>query len=125
MSDSELPKRLERLGRTIIDEVEAWEQATRPKRRAAMERLAHGAGKRKRETKEEKRARKREEKRKRAREDASRIAGIVFITFAVIAVGFAVLNPHFFWLVFVALGLGLSGAQQFAARRGARAGGAR
>jgi hypothetical protein len=52
-------------------------------------------------------------------DDASVPTGIVFAIFAIVCLIFALRQPQFFWMVFVALGFGLSAASSFsrAARR--------
>jgi len=122
MSDGDLQKRLEKLGRTLVDDIEEWEHATRDRRRHAMEKLTetvsrkieHALDKEKaRQTRRERRAEQRAERRRQRRAEASVVAGVVYLLVAAACVAYAVLRPEFFWLLFVALGMGLSGARQF------------
>lgn len=122
MSDGDLQKRLEKLGRTLVEDIEAWEQATRDKRRHAMERLTETVSRKiersldrqkARDLKRQAKAELRAERRRQQREEASVVGGVVYLLLAAVCLAYAVLRPEFFWLLFVALGMGLSGARQF------------
>lgn len=58
------------------------------------------------------------ERRERKRADelanASKVGGLVGIAIALVLVGFVLLHPAMWWLLFVALGIGSGGARQFA-----------
>lgn len=117
----ELQKRLEALGRAILDDVESWEKSTRDSRRSAVEQIGRAVDKaveqvfdaqKRREEKRERRRRRREEKRQRELDDASMPGGLVMLALAVACVAFAMLRPELWWMVFVALGLGMGGAHQ-------------
>lgn len=66
----------------------------------------------KRERRDEERAERREKKRKKELENASTVGGTFTLAVAVILVGYAIYNPHMWWLIFVALGIGSGGARQ-------------
>lgn len=134
MAESDLQKRLERLGEQLVTDIERWEQRTRGDRAKALDQLTHTLeGKLEKAftklaeegAKHEARARRREEQReaRRARRTnrppPSVAGGVVFLVAATICAVIGVLNPQLWWMVFVALGLGLSGAGQLgsAARR--------
>lgn len=71
---------------------------------------------RKREAREERReltrAERREAKRRREAENASTVGGVFTLVVALIMLGYAIYNPHMWWLIFVALGIGSGGARQ-------------
>lgn len=122
MSDGDLQKRLEQLGRTLVEDIETWEHATRDKRRHAMERLTETVSRKIEQALDKQKARdlrrqakadRRAERRRQRREEASVVAGVVYLLIAAACVAYAALRPDFFWLLFVALGMGLSGARQF------------
>lgn len=126
MSDSDLQKRLEQLGRRLVEDAEAWERSTRAQRRDAVNHLAahitqqiSTAIERQRLTKVERRALKRAnraqrraEQRARERSEASVGAGIVMLIAALGMAAFAAFRPELWWMIFVALGFGLGGAKQ-------------
>lgn len=132
MADDDLQKRLEKLGNQLISDIEAWEQRTRPERVKVLEDLSHTLGDKlgeaigklaehgaKHAARAERRERKREERQRRREErraqQPSVATGIVFVVAAVLCAALGMLNPQLWWMVFVALGLGLSGAGQLAA----------
>jgi hypothetical protein len=117
MADNDLQQRLEKLGRSILKDVEDWELATRDRRRQALERLSRAFDKeerwqRKRERKLERRRRRQEERLARAQQKASLPNGLVFLAAALVCAGFAITRPGLWWMIFVAFGLGSAGAQQ-------------
>lgn len=126
MADSDLQKRLEQLGRRLVEDVERWEQSTREQRRETLTNLTEVIGhqiakavekerdrhQRQKESRRERRTRQREERRAKQRQEASALVGVAQVVAAVAFVVFAVLRPELWWLVFVALGLGLGGARQ-------------
>ncbi len=128
MGEDDLQKRLERLGRTLVADIEAWEQSTRDRRRDVLQLVTeHVAGQLEKAFEKEKQKRearrqlahqtkqsRREAKRARKRDEASGIRGVAMVVAALALAAFAVLRPDLWWLVFVALGVGLGGAQQFA-----------
>ncbi|MFT3706861.1 MAG: hypothetical protein QM817_04260 [Archangium sp.] len=84
-----------------------------------LNRLNHTLEKSKRERREEKRELRRQErderkerKRQREIENASVPGGAFALAIAVIMVGYGIYNPHMWWLIFVALGIGSGGARQ-------------
>lgn len=116
-----LQQRLEKLGHTLLKEVEAWEQATRGGRHKAVERFTRKVERkldrvfdkqRRREERRERRRREREEQRERQRQQASVPGGLFFMLMALVCLGFAITRPELWWMVFVALGLGSAGARQ-------------
>lgn len=129
MAENDLQKRLEKLGEQLVSDIEAWEKRTRGERAKVLDHLAHtlegklgqALGKIAEETekhreREERRERRREEKRRRqeVRQQPSTAGGIVFLLAAVICAVMGIVNPQLWWMVFVALGLGLAGAGQLA-----------
>lgn len=130
MPDSDLQKRLEQLGRRLVEDVERWEQSTRDQRRETLTHLTEHIGHQiakavekerdrhlaKRETRREQQRRGREERRaqrhEKQRAEASSVVGLAQLVVAVAFVAFAVLRPELWWLLFVAMGLGLGGARQ-------------
>lgn len=64
------------------------------------------------ERRERQRLRK-EEKRAEEAVNASKLRGAFEIGVALVLLGFMLLNPHLWWLVFVALGIGTEGARQY------------
>lgn len=123
---SDLQSRLERLARIVVEEVEDWERRTRGRRQDALDQLtrtvedkiqdAFERGAKRRKKREEERERKKREKREKRRErelqSASMPGGIVLLVAALVCLAFSVLRPELWWMVFVALGFGLGGAQQ-------------
>ncbi|MFO0598564.1 MAG: hypothetical protein U0228_24875 [Myxococcaceae bacterium] len=67
-----------------------------------------------RERRELRREERRDRKRRRRQTEASVAGGVVSIALALIIIGFVFLNPHLWWLVFPALGIGGRGARQLA-----------
>ncbi|MBL8919983.1 MAG: hypothetical protein JNJ54_14045 [Myxococcaceae bacterium] len=129
MAENDLQKRLEKLGEQLVSDIEAWEKRTRGERAKVLDHLAHtlegklgqALGKIAEETekhreREERRERRREEQRRQreARQRPSTAGGIVFLLAAVICAVMGIMNPQLWWMVFVALGLGLAGAGQLA-----------
>lgn len=122
MAESDLQKKLERLGRLLVEEIEGWESSTRDSRREAMKRvsarvereLSHAfeSGEQRRTRRREERRRRKEDARRREIEKASGLGGAVMLIIAMACLAFAFVQPEMWWLVFVALGLGVSGAQQ-------------
>jgi hypothetical protein len=131
-----LQKRLEKLGEQLVTDIEAWEKRTRTDRAKVLDELSHtlegklgeALGKlaektNKAASKAERRERRREERRQRReqrrQQEPTVAGGVVFLVAAVVCAVMGVLNPQLWWLVFVALGLGLGGAGQLggAARR--------
>ncbi len=120
-SEDNLQQRLEKLGRTILQEVEEWEQTTRGSRRKAMEQFSRTVERKieqaldkekRKEERRERQRRQREEHRERQRQQASIPGGLFFLMMALVCLGFAVSRPELWWMVFVALGLGSAGARQ-------------
>lgn len=126
MAENDLQKRLERLGAQLVNDIEAWEQRTRGERGKALDQLSQSVGGalgevlhtvaaevEKRKTRE---AQKRlaREARKRARHQPSVAVGVVLFVIAAACLGLALLRPELFWMVFVALALGLGGASEVA-----------
>lgn len=116
-----LQQRLEKLGHTLLKEVEEWEKATRDSRHKAVKRLSRKVERkidrainreRCREEQQERKRRQREEQRERERQQASLPGGVFFIFMALVCVAFAIMRPELWWMVFVALGLGSAGARQ-------------
>lgn len=129
MSENDLQKRLEKLGEQLVTDIEAWEKRTRADRAKVLDHLTHtlegklgeAFGKIAEETakhreREERRERKREEKRRKreAQQEPSVAGGVVFLIAAVLCAVMGITNPQMWWMVFVALGLGLAGAGQLA-----------
>lgn len=127
MADHDLQKRLEKLGEQLVTDIEAWEKRTRAERSRVLDELTHtlegklGEAMTKlaeKNSKLDERARKREARRlrreQRREKQPSAAGGIVFLIAAVICAVMGIVNPHMWWMVFVALGLGLSGAGQLA-----------
>ncbi len=121
MNEDNLQQRLEKLGRTVLKEVEEWEQVTRGSRRKAMEQLSRTVERKlerafnkekRRQERRERRQRLREERRERQRQEASVPGGLFFMAMALVCLGFAISQPHLWWMVFVTLGLGSAGARQ-------------
>ena len=126
MPESDLQKRLEQLGRRLVDEAEAWERSTRGHRHEVVNSIAthitqqiSEAIEKQRLTKNERRAlrraartKRRAEERARKRAEASLAGGIVKLVAAVALAAFAALHPELWWLVFVSLGVGLGGAKE-------------
>jgi hypothetical protein len=120
-SDDNLQQRLEKLGRSILKDIEDWEQATRDSRRKVLEQFTHKVERKleraldhekRRQERRERERRAREERRERERQQASVPGGLFFMLIALVCLGFALSRPELWWMVFVALGLGLAGAQQ-------------
>jgi hypothetical protein len=121
MKEDNLQQRLEKLGRTVLQEVEEWEQSTRGSRRKAMEQFSRTVERKleraldkekRRQERRERQRRHREERRERQRQQASVPGGLVFMTMALVCLVFAFSRPELWWMVFVALGLGSAGARQ-------------
>lgn len=136
MADDDLQKRLERLGQQLVADVEAWERRTRSERAQVLDRLTHTIEdklERAMDTLAEKEARRREKEaqreerraRRRERSAPSIATGVVFLIAAVVCAVVGLTNQQLFWMIFVALGLGISGAGQLtaAARKGREVGG--
>ncbi|MDP1825521.1 MAG: hypothetical protein Q8L48_19840 [Archangium sp.] len=139
MGDPDLQRRLEKLGAQLVSDIERWEQRTRDERHRVLDDLTHtleaklsGALKtleqkqhevserqqRKRAREDEALRRKLERRRRRAPTLAK---GVVFLVAALLCAAFAFLRPDLWWMVFVALGLGLVGTGQLTgARRAAK-----
>jgi hypothetical protein len=116
-----LQQRLEKLGRTLLKEVEQWEQTTRDSRHKAVEHITRKVERkldhvidrqRRREAREERKQRQREERRERERQQASLPGGLFFMLIALVCLVMAITRPEMWWMVFVALGLGSAGARQ-------------
>jgi hypothetical protein len=126
MPETELQKRLEQLGRRLVEDAEAWERSTRSQRRDVVSHLAAHISQQistaiekktlskldRRATRRAERARRRAERRAQERTEASTAGGIVMLLAAVGMAAFAAFRPELWWLVFVALGIGLGGAKQ-------------
>lgn len=130
MPDSDLQKRLEQLGRRLVEDVERWEQSTRDQRRDTLTHLTEHIGAQivkavekerdrhlaQRESRRERKRREREERRAKSHEkqraEASSVVGIAQLVVAIAFIAFAVLRPELWWLIFVAMGLGIGGARQ-------------
>ncbi|MBL8909752.1 MAG: hypothetical protein JNM17_03505 [Archangium sp.] len=74
--------------------------------------LEKSAPKTRRERREEEREERRERKKKKELENASTVGGVFTLAVALIMLGYAIYNPHMWWLIFVALGIGSGGARQ-------------
>lgn len=129
MAENDLQKRLEKLGGQLVSDIEAWEKRTRGERAKVLDQLAHTIeGKlgqalekiaeesAKHRSREERRERKKAERRRQRemRNPPSVAGGIVMLLAAVVCGVMGVLNPQLWWMVFVALGVGLGGAGQLA-----------
>jgi hypothetical protein len=126
MPDSDLQKRLEQLGRRLVEDVERWEQSTRDQRRETLTHITEHIGQQiakavekerarhqqKKESRRERRAREREERRQKQRDEASTVVGVAQLLVALAFLAFAALRPDLWWMVFVAMGLGIGGARQ-------------
>lgn len=121
MSDGDLPKRLEQLGRTLVEDVETWERTTRERRRKALEQLTETVGRsieeafdrhKARQARREQRRKRKEERRQRQLEEASSLVGGGFALGAVACVVYASQHPELWWLYFIAFAMALSGARQ-------------
>lgn len=130
MPDSDLQKRLEQLGRRLVEDVERWEQSTRDQRRETLTHLTEHIGQQivkavekerdrhlaKRESRREQKRREREERRaqrhEKQRAEASSLVGVAQLVVAMAFIAFAVLRPDLWWLLFIAMGLGIGGARQ-------------
>lgn len=127
MADNDLQKRLEKLGEQLVTDIEAWEKRTRGERAQVLDQLSHKLeekvgealtklaekGHRER-ARLEKRERRRREREQRKHQEPTTAGGIVFLIAAVICAVMGIVNPQMWWMVFVALGLGLGGAGQLA-----------
>lgn len=129
MGDSDLQRRLEKLGAQLVKDIEGWEQRTRGDRQRVMEDFTRTVGgkisdalkhldaaqqksvarKARREAKELRRLQK---ERLRA---PSLIAGVFSLLAAFICIVFSATRPDLWWMIFVALGLGVSGGKQISA----------
>jgi hypothetical protein len=127
MADNDLQKRLEKLGEQLVTDIEAWEKRTRGERAQVLDQLSHKleekvgealtklAEKSHRErARLEKRERRRREREQRKQQEPTTAGGIVFLIAAAICAVMGIVNPQMWWMVFVALGLGLGGAGQLA-----------
>ncbi|MBM4779557.1 MAG: hypothetical protein GQE15_17760 [Archangiaceae bacterium] len=134
MADHDLQKRLEKLGEQLVTDIEAWEKRTRAERSRVLDELTHtlegklgeamtklaeknsklDAKMEKRERRREERRLRREQRRNREHQPPTMAGGIVFLIAAVICAVMGIVNPQMWWMVFVALGLGLGGAGQLA-----------
>jgi hypothetical protein len=115
MTEPDLQKRLEQLGRRLVEDIERWEQSTRDSRRDTLGHLTETlvkAVEKTRESKRERRARQREERRAQERERASAAMGVVQLLAAIGFVVFAALRPELWVVLFIALGFGLGGMKQ-------------
>jgi hypothetical protein len=126
VKDDDLQKRLERLGSQLVGDIEAWEKRTRTDRARALDELTRSLGgalgevvhtitseaEKAHAQKEARRERLRRER--EARHPPSVAAGVALLAVAALCAVLALLNPHLWWMVFVTLGLGLSGARQLA-----------
>jgi hypothetical protein len=77
-----------------------------------LEKSRHDRHRERRELRRQERDEKRERKRQHEAENASMVGGTFTLAIAVIMVGYAIYNPHMWWLIFVALGIGSGGARQ-------------
>lgn len=137
MADTDLQRRLEKLGEQLVSDIEAWEKRTRGERAQVLDQLTHrleakvGEALTKLAEKSElhqARAEKRERLRKlradRKRQEPTTAGGVMFLIAAVVCAVMGLVNPQMWWMVFVALGLGLGGVGQLtgaAKRRRAKA----
>jgi hypothetical protein len=127
MADNDLQKRLEKLGEQLVTDIEAWEKRTRGERAQVLDQLSHKLeekvgealtklaekGHRER-ARLEQRERRRQEREQRRQQDPTTAGGVVFLIAAAICAVMGIVNPQMWWMVFVALGLGLGGAGQLA-----------
>jgi hypothetical protein len=129
MGDTDLQRRLEKLGAQLVTDIEQWEKRTRGDRQRVMEEFTrtvgtkisgamkhveaqqqkHGARQAKREAKAQRRL-----QRERLRKP-SVVAGVFSLLAAFLCVVFSVLRPDLWWMVFIALGLIVSGGKQIGA----------
>lgn len=127
MADNDLQKRIEKLGEQLVTDIEAWEKRTRNERAQVLDHLSHtleekvGAALTKlaekghrEQARIAKRERRRAERQARKQQEPTTAGGIVFLIAAVICAVMGIVNPQMWWMVFVALGLGLGGAGQLA-----------
>lgn len=127
MADNDLQKRIEKLGEQLVTDIETWEKRTRTERAQVLDQLSHtleekvGAALTKlaekghrEQARLEKRERRRAERQARKQQEPTTAGGIVFLIAAVICAVMGIVNPQMWWMVFVALGLGLGGAGQLA-----------
>jgi hypothetical protein len=98
-------REMEEWGKHLGHELEQWGQHLEHKHRRKWERRLHREAER-RAAREARRAL----KRRRQLEEANPFMGWVFALAAVVMVGMAVIHPHLWWLVFVALGMGTASA---------------
>lgn len=117
MAESDLNKTLERLGTLLTTEVEAWEKRTRAERHRVMERVSTELNraldkKSRREARREAKEARRAARRQEERDQASFAGGAFGLIIAAFFAVFALTRPDFWWMVFVALGVGASGARQ-------------
>jgi len=110
VSSDDLQKRIDRLGKRLLDEVEAWDARKHPADGAARAATPLTRAEEKATRRSERRAQKRLEE----AESASVAGGLVYLAVALLCAGYALLNPRMWWLLFVALGLGTTGARQMA-----------
>lgn len=114
----ELNETLSRLGTALAKEVEAWEVKTRADRARVMDRVSQELGKALMSKEDRRAARRREreqrkaERRQRELSEASLVGGVFELLIAAAFVFFAVVRPEFWWMIFVALGVGGGGVRQ-------------
>lgn len=135
MSDSELQKRLEKLGAQLVSDLERWEERTRGDRQRVLEDFTHTLGdhlskafgkldaaqQKSVRRQAERRAKEEARLRRQARRQGSGVGGAFMVLAGLLAAAFAVLRPDLWWMVFVAIGLFVGGGQQLgAALRGRR-----
>lgn len=127
MAETDLQKRLEALGRRLVEDIEAWEKSTREQRREAITHLTEHVSQqiekavakertrreRRREERREHQLSRREARRQQQMMEASVGAGVISIIAALAFLAFAIIRPDLWWMIFIALGLGTSGARQF------------
>lgn len=117
----DLGETLARLGERLAREVETWEEKTRADRARAMEKVSQKLSQallsrdERRELKRKQRDEARAARRREEMENASTPGGIALLMLAMALGVFAFLRPEFWWLVFVALSVGTTGARQLAA----------
>jgi hypothetical protein len=125
MADHDLQKRLEKLGEQLVSDIERWEQRTRGDRAQRLNQLSHSLESKvgeaftriaeqsaRAKVREEDKARRRQAREARRHQQPTTAGGVVMLTIAALCAVMGVVNPNLFWMVFVALGLGLGGARQ-------------
>ena len=98
-------REMEHWGQHLGQEVQQWARHMEDKHRPKRERRLHREAER-----QAAREARRALKRRRQLEEANPFMGWVFALAAVVMVGMAVIHPHLWWLVFVALGMGTASA---------------